>query len=187
MKDTLTSKSSSVHTDLETGAKNETIEDSSNCSKGDSELQKPTYKPAKPYETSQSRIKQTWRRLSQVRKSTRNTKRNKTEQRTGAEKRDTLCAQTEGQSLAPGCDRDKFYVDNSPTNPLLPTGNSEHILSSSIPPSQSPGIPGLSVMGANFEGNPSQLGPSCGNHMRPPSTTSKESETEGVVTSGYFR
>ena len=190
VKDTITGKNSSVNTDLETGDKNVTNEDSFNCSKADSELQKPTYKAAKPFETSsQSRIKQTWRRLSTVRKDKRNTKRNKAEQRTGAERRDNLCAQTEGQSLAQGCDRDKFSVDNSPTmsRSLLPGGNNEHMISSSIPPTQSPGNPCLSVMGANFEGNPSSLGSQCGNHMRPPSTTSKESETEGVVTSGYFR
>ena len=64
-------------------------------------------------------------------------------------------------------------------------GNTERTISSNISPSQSTGNPGLSVMGANFDGNSSSL--VSGNHIRPPSTTSKESETEGVVTSGYFR
>ena len=62
------------------------------------------------------------------------------------------------------------------------------MICSNIPTSQSPGNQALSVMGANFDGNHGQLGGSlCGNNMRPPSTTSKESETEGPLTSGYFR
>ena len=173
--------------DLETGARNVPNEDGSNGSKGDSELQRQVYKPAKQHETGKDKFKNTWRRLSSVRRGTKATKRNKSEQRVGTERRDTICAQSEVHNLAPGCD--KFSVDNSQTisRTLLHGGNAEHMIGSGISPSQSPGSLGLNVSGgANFDGNFSSLGSSCGNHMRPPSTTSKESETD-LVTSGYFR
>merc|ERR1712226_770024 len=118
------------------------------------------------------------------RKNPKGSKRNKPEQRTGADRRGTICAQSELDNSTTGCD--KFSVDNSPTlnrslehnSPIL-SGNLENVISSGISPSQS-GNMGLSVAGATFEGN------SSGNQIRPPSTTSRESETEGVVTSGYF-
>ena len=179
-----------INEEVETGASPVQNEDSSNFSKGASELQQHrAYKPAKPlYETkygTENRFKSTWRRLSSVRKNPKGSKRNKPEQRTGADRRGTICAQSELDNSTTGCD--KFSVDNSPTlnrslehnSPIL-SGNLENVISSGISPSQS-GNMGLSVAGATFEGN------SSGNQIRPPSTTSRESETEGVVTSGYFR
>ena len=167
--------------EFEQGVKNVENEDMSYCSKGDSEIQKPAYKQAKPFETGQSKFKQTWRRLSSVRKGTKPPKRNKAEQRAGsADRRGTIGPQSDLHSLAPGCD--KSSVDNSTilSQSLAQGGNSEGLMGCGISPSLSPGNTGL---GVNYDGNPS----SCGNHIRPSSTTSKESETEGVMTSGYFR
>ena len=173
----------------------ETVANESNgnvCSwaKGDSDLQQRAYKPAKPLcETSrgENKFAKTWKRLSLVRKS----KRNKSEQRSGADRRGTISNPSEVDSLVPGCD--KFSVDTSPTLSRTSlhigssSGNAEHILN----PSLSPGSKGSSVLGVTPEGGAFSVGSSYGNHIRPPSTTSRESgvtsETEGVLTSGYFR
>ena len=170
--------------EFEQGNQKRLNEESYNCSKGDLEQQKPAYKQAKPVETGQSKFKQTWRRLSSVRKGTKPAKRNKAEVRTGsADRRANIGPQSDPHSLAPGCD--KASIDNSTilSQSLAQGGNAESLISCGISPSHSPGNIGLNVGGNNYDGNLS----SCGNHMRPPSTTSKESETEGVVTSGYFR
>ena len=167
--------------EFDQGTKNMPNEDSSYCSKGDSDLQKPTYKQAKPFETGQSKFKQTWRRLSSVRKGTKPTKRNKAEQRTGSgDRRGTIGHQTDPHNIAPGCDKTSFDNNTISSQSLAQGGNSESLMGCGISPSHLPGNTGL---GVNYDGNPN----SCGNHMRPSSTTSKESETDGVMTSGYFR
>ena len=170
-----------IPTECDQGAKNESNEESSNCSRGDFDQQKPAYKQAKPFEAGQSKFKQTWRRLSSVRKGTKPPKRNKADQRTGsADRRGTLGPQSDIHSLAPGCDKSSIENSTILSQSLAQGGNTEGLMGCGISPSHLPGNTGL---GVNYDGNPN----SCGNHMRPPSTTSKESETEGVMTSGYFR
>ena len=151
-------------------------EDNLGGSTGDSDIQDRVYNKAKPlYETGVSRFASTWRRISSVRKRNKSIKRTKSEQRTGVERG----PHSQADSLAPGCE--KYHIDRSPTssgspvpNTFLSSGNADYVISSSVPGCVGPG--------GTLEG-----GSLSGNNMRPPSTTSKESETEGVVTSGYFR
>ena len=176
---TLSNESRSTNADIESDSSFMPNEDTGLQDASPQELLPRAYSKAKPlYEAvrGENKFTSTLRRLSSVRKRNKTIKRNKADQQKtlGGEGRSTVV--DPNSDLATGCD--KFLNDGS-INPNY----SGSLLPNSFNSSVDPTMSSLSAACSSLD---TSINPG-GGVIRPSSTTSKDSETEGAVTSGYFR